>query len=295
VTVLDDIKRDYPELWWLFKDPQVGPLLRDAVTPGKEFSPTLFQAKFYQTPYFKRRSVSQRQWEIVQHTDPGEAKKQSQLQAQGIAAQASRLGFKLTRAELNTITQRSLALGLGADDFWVTMTLNTLAQKRPGRTTAGAWNTTAMQVRNTSQQDYLKPLPQHVANKWTQWIVTGQKTLDDFKAASQMEAMKRYPHMADELQRGYTPGDVISPFRDIISNELELGGGQNVNINDPRWRKITGFKDTATNKVRLPTESEVMVMARQDPRFWKTQNGRTMESDMASTILNVMGKRKSGS
>lgn len=290
MSLQSDVAERYPALVPLLKVPEIRNLFTQAVSAN--WSPNMFQSRFMATRWFRSQSETQRRWWVTVATDPGEAKKQRQLYQQELGIQANRLGFTPTPTELGIIREKALQLGVAPDSNWVTQTLINLAQKRGGRTGPGEWTTTANQVRQIGSAEYLKAEPTHVVNKWTQWIVGGRATIEDYQDAARTEAMKRYPHLADELRKGFTVNDLISRQREMVAEELEYANVEQVNMNDPRWHQLLGIRDPKTNTWRMPTDSEVMTWARKDPGWGKTSKGRQAAASMTQNLLRAFGRRK---
>lgn len=289
MALRDDVAERYPALISLLQEPEIGKLLTQAVQ--QNWSPGVFQSKFMASRWFQSQSESSRRWWVTAHTDKGEAGQQRTLMQQSIAAKARQLGIQPTRTELQNIREQALRMGLSADDFWVTNALVALASKG-GRTDVGAWTTTAEQLKSIGRDQFLKAEPAQVLKKWATWIVTGQRTIEDYQAAAQKEAMHRFPHMVERLQRGETPGDIIAFGRSIIANEWGIDPNA-VDLNDADWRKLaTGVKDPKTQKTRMLTESETVRLARGHPGWMGgTTNGRRTQAQVGSFLMRALGKR----
>ena len=295
MTVVDDIKRDYPDIWWLFSDPEVGPLLRDAVDPNKGMDQTTFKAKFYQTNYFKHRSVAQRQWDILSHTDPTEANARRAQYRSQLQQTAIRLGINLNNPQLNWMTELGVQRNLDPTGQQVIGGLIHFANGSPNsRIGAGSIRTATNDVMQMANGQFFKNVSAAGAQKWGEQIAMGQRTIQDFQEELTKDAIKRMPWMADELKGGNTVADVINPLRQVVASELELPSLSAVDVmNNPTWKKLIGFHDPATNKTRLMTESEATVLARQQPQWWNTAKGQQTDSDETLKMLNIFGYRKS--
>jgi len=289
MSLRSDVEDRYPSLVPLLKIPAIASLLTKAVAGN--WSPTKFQSNFIASAWFRSQSEAQRRWFILGATDPGEAKDQTRLMNESIIAQMRRLGVVGTSAEIANIRNYALSRGLKADDFSVQNAIVRLAEKG-GRATVGAWTTTAEAVRQMAFDEFQWPVPAHVQKKWTQWIVTGQRTMEDYQAQLSREAQKRLPHMAERLQRGETVGDIIGPYRQLIAEELELGGPGEVKMSNPKYRSLMGIRDPKTKQMRMMTESEVLKLARDTPEWWKTSKGRQADASMVTKIREMFGTRK---
>lgn len=289
-TMQERVAERYPSLIGLLRQPEIGKLLTTAVT--ENWSPGVFQSKFMASKWFKSQSEAQRRWWVTATTDPGEARVQRQLFEQELRTVASRLGFTPTRAEYASLRERALQLGVTPDSTWMVQALNNLAQRRGGRTGPGAWTTNAGAIRQLAESEYFRALPKHVVNKWTSWITTGMKTMEDLQASLQQEAIKANPHMAHQLTEGLTVNDIIGSQRELIAEELELSSPTQVDIKNPKWRKLLGVRDPKTKQMRLLTDSEALKMAREDPKWWNTSKGRQSDASMTTAIREMFGLRK---
>lgn len=286
------IAQQYPFLAWLANDPEIGPLLRKAVDVRTPYSPEKFTAELMNTNWWKSQSDAQREWNVTQNTRPGEANMQRKAYWTELAASAKRMGVSLTSNQIKFIAEIGLQQGLPVDS-----TIIQQAITREWRGTdygAGQIGVDAQSIRAMAQGEYFRPMSTNEAHELSRRIARGEDTIDSIRARLQKQASDRFPHLRDQLAAGISPAQIVEPFRQIVADELELGGAENVNMNNATWRKLlTGVRDPGTQKIRAMTESEVMSLARKDERFWKTANGRQLDNEMATSLANVFGKRKS--
>ena len=111
MALRDDIARDYPGYVFLLDDPEVGPLLTEAVNPQGGYSPETFRSKLYQTRWFRERSESQRAWLIMSNTDPGQAAHLRSSAALRIANVGHKVGFKLDDRTANWYAEMAMMQG----------------------------------------------------------------------------------------------------------------------------------------------------------------------------------------
>lgn len=287
--VADDIRQQYPNLYFLMQDPEIGPLLREAVDPNAGFSAQAFYAKLTNTRWWKSRSQAQRQWEFMRHTDPAEAQSQINQFRNQLSQQASRLGIALTPSQLAIISVDALSKGLSPDSPEV---LRKMIQLRTLKNTqAGGIQTASRQAMAVSYGDYFLPMSGHTAGIWGQQIATGMKTLDDLRVEMQKKAISRFPYLRTQIMAGQTPAEIFAPHRDMIASELELSPGT-IDLANSKWSKVLDYYDKTTKVHRPMTLYEVQTLARQDDRWWKTQKGKSADASMANMILERFGKRK---
>jgi hypothetical protein len=292
-TMQERVAERYPSLVPLLKHPEIGKLLTSAVQ--QNWSPGVFQSKFIASRWFRSQSESQRRWWVLSATDPAEARRQRTLQQVQIQARASQLGIDPTSAEFRNILNVALGQGLEADDQYITNLLVNLAGKG-GRTTTGGWTTVSEQIRSMSKSEYFWNVPNHVVKKWTSWILRGEKTMEDYQAAVQREAMARFPHMKEGLAGGLTVADQVRPLAEVWANEFDTTPEQVMasmrqHAGTPS-RQLLGIRDAKTGRTRMPNEVEALRLARSQPTWWSTSSGRQNDAAVTQTLLRTFGKRK---
>lgn len=289
--VLENIREQYPTLSFLVDHPEIGPLLRDAVDPNKGFSPQTFQAKLYQTNWWKSQSNTQREWLIKSQTDPGSANAERKTGWNELDAMAKRMGVSLTPAQVKWLTETALANGQSLDSVEVKRGIMKLWRGTDyGKGQVGV---DAQSIRALAQSEYFRPMSSNEAHELARRVATGDDTLESIKTRLQSQAAERFPHLRQRISEGLTPAQIVEPYRQIVAEELEYGDISEVNVmTDPKWRRLLGIRQS-DGKMRMMTESEVMLAARQQPRWWSTSRGKEADAGMASTLMNVFGARKS--
>lgn len=288
--VLDDIKSQYPTLAFLINDPEIGPLLRAAVDPNKGFDPGTFQAKLYQTKWFKTRSTSQRQYDILKNTDPGEFKRRSQEALSKAHLTAQKLGLRMSSNELKYLSGTMLRNGadIGSEEF--VNTLRNFAQATTSnRMGEGSIRGAAYQINDVARNQYFIPLSSKDAYAYGIDLALGVKDENSIRAIMAERAASLYPHLKEMLQGGQSMEDIFSGHRAVISQELELAP-ETIDFTKD-WKKVLYQVDPQTQKPRPMTLHEAQTMARQDNRWWATTNGKEADAGMGNFLLKTFGKR----
>jgi hypothetical protein len=131
----DTILRDYPSFAFLLNDPEIGPLLLQAIGPNQGFDFATFQAKIMQTNWWKTSSASQRQWETLLATDPATANQQADQWKQTLKAEAEQAGVSLTDPQVEYLTAFYLPKGVAANDQQILRNITSLYQDQPSQRT----------------------------------------------------------------------------------------------------------------------------------------------------------------
>lgn len=296
--VLEDIKRDYPTLAFLANDREVGPLLRDAVDPNKGFSPTEFQSRLYNTSWFKKRSASQREWEILANTDKGEANRRRNAYYPELKQYAASLGLSLSDAEVRWISEGWLARGISPDSAEAKRALLMFGKSKPNRLGAGAWNQARAETARVFKGEFFMPLDNASINKFAERMVSGTLTAEQMRTEAARRASHRYYWLKDELQAGRSMEEIFDPHRQVIADELGVSAAQIDFMNDPNWRRVVDTYGTtlvygagASKQHRAMTLAETTTLARMQPAFWRGKKGRELDAGMANQLLSMMGKR----
>lgn len=289
MSVLDDIKEQYPTLAFLINDPEVGSLLRDAVDPNKGFSPTTFQAKFYQTNWYKSRSTAQREIEILRNTDPGEYTRrriayQSQMQVLNKS-----MGLNLSDDEIQYMATNFMSKGIDVNSPELTASLRGFMQNRYARIGSGTVTGAELKVRDLAKSQYYLPMSTNEVRQWSLDLAFGTKDETALRAELAKKSASLYPHLKELLGNGASMEDIFSGHRAVIAQELELSPEQIDFTKD--WTKVIHQIDPATTKPRPMTLHETQTLARQDNRWWSTAKGKQADAGMANTMLKVFGKR----
>lgn len=308
MTVLDDIRENYPTLAFLVNDPEVGQLLKDAVDPNKGFSPQAFQAKLYQTNWYKTRSEAVRTNDILRNTDPGEWKARLSEYGAQVKAMSDQLGLNLSPAEISYISGNNLRYGIEANSPEARASLATFAKKAvtsssfmaPGTIMAATQNVKAM-----AAGQYFLPMDENIAKQWAVDLAFGVKDEAALKAELQKSAASRYTWLAPQLNAGQSMEQIFAGHRAVIAEELEIDPGS-IDFTRGDWRRVLGVpneqgttNDTAGPQAGNPgplaqrpmTLYEAQTLARQDTRWWSTSRGRSADAGMANFMLKSFGAR----
>lgn len=285
--VEQQIREQYPSMAWLLKDPEIGQLLRDAVDPSKGFSPQAFEAKVKGTNWYRTRTQSQRDWEILWHTDNATARQRLTEYSGAVTRTAQRLGVNISQAQLRMAAAYGITRGLDPSGPEFLGTLSRLFVKQPG---AGAINTAANRVTAISTGQFFIPISKQTATTWGSWIAQGIKTEQDFMEQLRNQAISKFPYLKNQIMAGETPETIFAPHRQTIAQELDLSPGE-IDLSSGKWSKVLGLYDKNLKQTRPMTIYEAQTLARQDERFWKTRTGGDLQAGMARTLLNAFGKR----
>lgn len=284
--IREEVAERFPSLVALLNQPEIGGLLTRAVQ--ESWSPGKFQSEFVASNWFRSQSESQRRWWVMGATDPGEAKLQRGTYHGELTSFANQLGVSLTKPQATYLTELALAQGHAVDSNWMRNQLVKLWNGGDQR--KGQIGVLAQQVRSISEGEYFEPMAGNRAYGLARDIVRGNATMEEYQMRLQARAADRFPHLKQRIVNGETLAQIVEPYRNIVADELELGGAGAVNMKSPLWRQLLGIQDG--KNMRMLTESEVLTLARSQPRWWGTSNGRAADHGMTRKLLQTFGQRK---
>lgn len=287
------IRTQYPYLAFLLNDPEIGPLLLQAVDPNTGFDAATFQAKLYATNWWKTHSDAARQWLVLQATDPATAQaKRDELEAQ-MRDMAGQFGVPLSDDQYRFLVELALQNGQSINSEAIRDGILSLAQFSEEMPTGGLGSigSLEMQIKDLANKKYLVGVSDQDAFTWATQILSGQKTLEGITADLAHVAAQRFPSLAQQIAAGSTPGDIIAPVVNLVAQQLEISPDKIDLMNDPRWSKILSVADPATG-LRPMTYSEALSFARSQPEWANTLNGKAAGADLTSTIVQTFGEVK---
>lgn len=292
--VAQRVREEYPMFAFLLGDKEIGPLLRDAVDPNSPFSPTTFQAKLMQTRWYKTRSASARQYEILRHSDPAEFKRRKTAINDEIRQKVAGLGFSLTPKEIAFMSSYAMLSGNDVSDAGMLLNMRKFMLNAPGiRYYNGTARGAMQQVRDMARGEYIIP-PSGSGFEGTVGRQLGVDLalglIDEATVRQRMQdsAIKRYPWLADQIRQGRTPRQIIDEQVSAYADELEMSP-EAVGLSTMK-RFLTKF-DQTTEAHRAYTTAEAIADARSQARYWSTSGGRQKDSALTNAMLRMFGKR----
>lgn len=291
-SVAERVMRDYPILGWLLKDPEVGPLLTQAVDPNAGFDPATFQAKLYQTKWWRSKSETQRQWEILKHTDPGAVREKRTAYGTELRALGNQLGVRLSGNQLRLLTELGLSQGQAANSQ---QALDGLMKLRggPNNKQPGTIDNLRQQIRGMANSMFMVPMASTTADRLAEGVASGNRSMEGIEASLRIQSAKLYPHLKAHIDRGETMADLTDSYRQLIAQELEVDPERVDLFSNPYWNKVINHDPEGGGKdVRMMNMQEALVHARSRPEWWKTQGGKAQSADFSNTLLKMFGKRR---
>jgi hypothetical protein len=240
------------------------------------------QAHLESTPWWRRTSESQRQWDLLESTDPAEAKRRVKSTAANLKNSSSTLGMSLSAGELANLAREAARNGWttaeGMDALLKTVNWNKL----------GAGDLRANRDTIMDEQGrWLVNVSESTARDYATRIASGELTMEGAITAMRRAAKARFSWMGDLIEQGVTPEDYFRPIRDMVASTLEMAP-EAINLMDQKW---LGMVETRENgKMRAATTDEAMMRARRRPEWAKTRQAQDMAAGLANNLAQMFGR-----
>lgn len=274
------IMQDYPSFAYLLSDPEIGPLLLQAVDPNVGFDAATFQAKLMQTAWWKTTSATQRQWVTLYNTDRATADAQLSARHAEMRDFAASLGLEVPDQKLWDATEISLHNGLATNSAQIRDMLSWFSPQGAPSAVPG--------LKAIAQGDYMIPLSDGDAGWWSREIAAGHQTQDTFKAHLISQAIGRFPQLKNVIDSGITPGQYFSSYKQLIGQQLEVPAESIDLLNDPKWQQVISFNDGG--QIRPMTLAETTKLARSQDAYKRTQGGQQLGAQVGEFITKTFGK-----
>jgi hypothetical protein len=265
--------------------PDLKKLFADSVKYG--YTDDQFVAKLRATKWFQTTSETARNWSILQGADPATARQRMVARQATIAQTAASLGVSLTAAQLKDITNNTLMFG------WTDLQTRQAISKdwHYGATTptAGLAGQTIDQLRKTAS-DYLVPLSDNTLNQWTQNVLSGSATADDFTEYAKQQARSMFPTLSADIDRGVTVQQYADPYKQIAAQTLNINP-EDVNFMDPKWRSALDNVDPTTKQRQPLSLSDWSAKIKTDSQYGydTTAGARDQAAGLISSLNQAFG------
>jgi hypothetical protein len=261
--------------------PELQALLNKAISSGQTAQE--FQNAINNSQWYRTHSDTVRAGLIQQASDPKTyAKMLTQEQAK-VKALASQMGVQLTPQQLAKLGSQSYLQGFSQDQL--------TAQLAGMFNRSGVLGGQAAQIHDELQKTaalYGQNWNDATARYRTQQVLANPGMMDTYKEQMKTAAKAMFPGLSSQIDAGLTVEDIASPYKQTMSNLLEVDPGT-ITLND-RMVKAALQGTGNVQKGQQPTATPLWQFEQQvrsDPRWQKTNNAM---QDTAAT-LESLGKQ----
>jgi len=290
-TIDQSIQQNYPSEVWMLGIPELRTLLEESVANG--WSQQQFQAQLQQTDWWKTTSGSVVNFLQLQSSNPAELDfnapgSQANQKYQDILVMAAQHGVNLSQQQAQDLAINAIKYGWDANQMQGFIA--TYVQYGNGVNNAQS----VIQQLQGLAGNYLYTPSQQALQQWATGIAGGTQTTDQYTAFLQQQAMLKYPGMADMLQQGFTPQQIVDPLRQEAAKTMEISPDQIDFVNDPTYSKVLQYVPPGQTAgqpqpQRMMTTSEMDTYLRGTKQWGYTQQARNQVGQLANGILSTWG------
>lgn len=265
----------------LADEPEVAKILNDYA--ANTISLDEVERRFRGSGFYQRTTEGERNWKILERTDPAEAAKSRAAQFDNLKGMAAKAGVAVDERRLALLTD--LTLRYGWTDTQVARYLAAEFKYDPSGQRAGITQTLKTKVR-----DYVVPMSDQVLTSWGQAILSGTKSEEDFDLYLRSQAKLMFPGIAGALDDpNLTTRDYLDPYAEVTAKTLGINA-TDIDWTDPKWMRAVNQVDDKGNRtvMSVPDWQRTLIA---DPTFSydQTANGKAAKADLGRGLLQTLG------
>lgn len=258
-------------------------LLNDAI--DHTYSQAEFNARLYNTQWWKSHSDQNRQMDFLSKSDPAQYGRLQTQMFSKVHDLASAMGIKYDADLISKITKQ--ALYEGWSDGQIRNALGGALDFASGGHFGGEAGQDEQLLRDYAYGMGVQ-FSDATLKTWLQQIVRGDKTVEDYKAYLQTMAQQAYPGYADMIKQGVSVRQIADPYIQTMGQILELNPGS-IDLFNPTIRQALTGRPDKDGKVQQVPLWQFETELRKDPRWMQTNNARDSLDGVAHGVLQNFG------
>lgn len=273
------------EYGWSYAFLNSYPDLKDIFSQAvkETWTPEKFQAKIRGTDFWKKNSDVARQNIALQYDDPATWRAKLNATQLTVTQLAAQIGATIPDKKLGDIVKQAATLDM--DEGQLRNVLVGYVNFSKG-TLKGEAGLNEVGLHQYAQSMGINVSDDTVKN-YSQLMIRGLATADDFKAYVNKQAITAFPAFEEQINGGQTIQDVAQPYMQMMADQLEIPNSQ-ITVDNPLIKRalngvddqgkpsgldLTQFQDALTN----------------DPRWRQTQAAQDKTLSIGSQVLKQMG------
>lgn len=200
-----------------------------------------------------------------------------------ISDMASQLGIPFTPEQIAGIASIAQKQGWGKEQIYDEL----LKDVDWFKLNAGTLKTSAANYKTIGQQ-YLVNLSDSSIQNWALRLAKGEMTEETILQSIKESAKVANPWLADYIDKGLSPMDVLAPNRDFVAQNLEINANELDLMDQKTLNMLTKTNPDGTRV--LASQGDMLKNVRQDDRWKSTSNAKDLTAGMASLLAKVFGR-----
>jgi hypothetical protein len=280
------VNKHYGQYAYLYDVPELKEkVIRPAVEAGWGADEVL--GALQATGWWKKTESSARLWLEKKYTDPADAADQVNRKMAEFQKLTRAKGITVPGTELREMAED--AIEFGWDDNETTAAMGRFFRYDPANL-LGEASDTAVQMRQLHKA-YLIPLSDATVQTWTEKVMRGEATTDDFEDYLAIQAKALFPMLSKQIDLGVAPDVWVNPYREIAAQTLGISPDA-IDFRDPKWMRALDELDPKTNQRRPMYLNDWSNLLKTDDAFgWdQTEQGRAHGASLAANLAKTFGR-----
>lgn len=281
-------RKNYGYLAFYLDNPEIRRVLLIAARNG--WGNAEIQGELVKTTWWKQTSETARNWDILNRSDPAEAKRQTDQRHGELRTAAQRAGIQLTDSRLREIAKQSLRNGWSSEQMQAALAAEFDFDPQAAPTGQAAASLTEMRA---LAAQYAIQLSDGALQQWTRDMLAGTASMDGFRAYLIDMAKDNYAGnelISRRLDEGRTVLQLVDPYRQQIGTLLGLDPDM-IDWNEAKWRRLLHTYDAQAKAVRPMTPDEVRRELKTNRAYGYLDStaGKAEAAEFASGLARQLG------
>jgi hypothetical protein len=200
-----------------------------------------------------------------------------------ISDMAAQYGIPFTADQVATVASIAQSQNWGREQIVDELTKNVDWYKL----NAGTIKTSYEEYKTLGKQ-FLVNLSDASAKDWAMKVARGEMVSETVMQNIKEAAKAANPWLADYIDKGLNPIDVLAPNRDFIARNLEIAEDA-LDLMDQKTINMMTVQDPNGQR-RLANQSEMLKQVRTDERWSKTNNAKDLTAGMGTLLARIFGR-----
>jgi hypothetical protein len=260
-AILAIIQQQYPQMLPFITEPGIFDILKQAIEHPAEWSPERFTAAIQNTPFFKNTPLNQRQWYVLDVTDPATARQRKEDASIGVRQIAQQLGLNVSAYDSAIISLNAAVNGWDASRIKMEL----VAHSNGASLGPGGIGDTMTQFEGYAASQGV-PVNHNDLYWWAANTEGGNVTEAGFRDFITQQAINLYPALRPSLEQGMTVAQYAAPYFQLAANELGINPNQ-INLLNPKWTGLFLNKGGQGGAQTVVDLNDALAKIRTDPAF----------------------------
>ena len=270
------------------RSPELQKLLAQAVR--EQWEPDEFEARLRNSKWYRKHTEEERAWAVRVTGDPASAEKDIADMQRTVVRMFKQMGVPMDGKRAEQIARSAVIHG------WDEARIQASIAKEFDYKPKDSYGGVAGQTIDTLTQmasSYVVPLSRKTVEQWTEAVLRGDSTPDDFESYLKDMAKSQWddPQLKAAIDRGVTTDQYLAPWREMAASELEISP-EDINwMGNPKWSQAIYQTDPKTGERRFKSLADWQRELRTNDVYGydKTTGARDTAARFATELNQMFG------